>query len=193
MKHHAQPKRTGQQLVADYQTVMVSSSAIDAAAYEAERSENELMQYLASTSSGNYLQPGDLGNPDESSIGRASLDAHVKRVQAQQLQALNHEQIRQLSALDKQDFIGRQVIIEQLDPSRKCIELLWFDTQNGYRSNPTNKRRIYGIIEDVLLDKNILLIKPRLRNRLLTSNLQGYVVYVIDPVSAQPLVSCSAA
>lgn len=193
MKRHTQPKRTGQQLVADYQTVMVSSSAIDAAAYEAERSENELMQYLASTSSGNYLQPGDLGNPDESSIGRASLDAHVKRVQAQQLQALNHEQIMQLSALDKQDFIGRQVIIEQLDPSRKCIELLWFDTQNGYRSNPTNKRRIYGIVEDVLLDKNILLIKPRLRNRLLTSNLQGYVVYVIDPVSAQPLVSCSAA
>lgn len=177
MKRLTQHKRTGQQLVADYQTVMVSSSAIDAAAYEAERSENELMQYLASTSSGNYLQPGDLGNPDESSIGRASLDAHVKRVQAQQLQALNHEQIMQLSALDKQDFIGRQVIIEQLDPSRKCIELLWFDTQNGYRSNPTNKRRIYGIVEDVLLDKNILLVKPRLRNRLLTSNLQGYVVH----------------
>lgn len=193
MKHHAQSKRTGQQLVADYQTVMVSSSAIDAAAYEAERSENELMQYLASTSSGNYLQPGDLGNPDESSIGRVSLDAHVKRVQAQQLQALNHEQMRQLLAQDKQDFIGRQVVIEQLDPSRKCIELLWFDTQNGYRSNPTNKRRIYGIVEDVLLDKNILLVKPRLRNRLLTSNLQGYIVYVIDPVSAQPLVSCSAA
>lgn len=193
MKHHAQPKRTGQQLVADYQTVMVSSSAIDAATYEAERSENELMQYLASTSSGNYLQPGDLGNPDESSIGRASLDAHVKRVQAQQLQALNHEQIRQLSVQDKQDFIGRQVVVEQLDPSRKCIELLWFDAQNGYRSNPTNKRRIYGIVEDVLLDKNILLIKPRLRNRLLMSNLQSYVVYVIDPVSAQPLVSCSAA
>ena len=111
MKHHAQSKRTGQQLVADYQTVMVSSSAIDAAAYEAERSENELMQYLASTSSGNYLQPGDLGNPNESSIGRASLDAHVKRVQAQQLQALNHEQMRQLSAQDKQDFIGRQVVV----------------------------------------------------------------------------------
>lgn len=170
---------------------MVSAAAIDAATYEAERSENELMQFLASSSAGGYLQPGDLVNTNDADVSRVSLDAHVKKIQAQQLQALNLEQLRQLATRDQHDFAGRQVIIEQLNPASECIELVWFDPQHGYRSNPTKKRRIAGIVQDVMLEKNILVIKPRLRTRMLSGNLQGYMVYMIDPSSNMPLVSCT--
>lgn len=191
MKHAQQPHVTGRQLIADFQTVLVSAAAIDAAAYEAERSENELMQYLATSSADGYLQPGDLQRDDSTDVNRASLDAHVKKVQAQQLLALNNDQLAHLAAQDQTDFVGQRVVIEQLDTTSQCIELLWFDPTHGYRSNPTRKKRIAGTIQEVLLEKNILVIKPQLRNRLLSSNLHGYMVYVINPATNMPLVSCS--
>ena len=177
---------TGQPLVADFQTVMVSASTIQAAQYEATRSENELLGHLEAISAGTYLNPGAINDQDD--VTRASLDAHIKKVQAEQLDSINTAQLRALADKDQADYTGRKVRITVLKPILKPVETIWFDESSGYRTGGSKKTTITGTIEAVLLDKNFLLIRPGAASRFINSNLKNYVIHIIDPETCRPMV-----
>jgi hypothetical protein len=187
MKHARQPL-SGQALVADYQTVFVSTATIEAASYEATRSENELVQQLERISAGTYLNPGALAATDQDAMTRASLDAHIKKVQAQQLHAMNAAQMQQLIEQDRSLYKGRKVHITVRQAASQPVDIVWFDQQNGYRTSPARKKTIVGTVEDVLLDRNLLILRPALGPRLMNSRLQNYLVYIIDPQTFSALI-----
>jgi hypothetical protein len=188
MRRSKNPAGSGQQLLADYQTVFVSAATIEAAKYEANQSENDLIDHLAAVSGGSYLQPGNLTTDVQADLTRTSLDTHIKKVQAKQLDSMNSHQLQELSTQDRALYIGRKIAVTNLRPKGDAIESVWFDQRAGFRSHVTRKRRVVGTIQDVLLDRNVLIVKPSFSTRLFNTALESYMVYVIDPTSLMPMV-----
>jgi hypothetical protein len=185
---HQQPL-SGQALIADYQTVFVSTATVQAANYEADRSEQQLVTQLETLSAGSYLNPQQLPAADQDALTRASLDAHIKKVQTQQLSAMNAGQLQQLIATDQSLYVNRKVVVHVQTTGDSPIELLWFDQQNGYRSGVSKKKTFTGIIDEVILDKNVLVLRPTWSAQLLNNRLQKILVYIIDPITLKPMVS----
>lgn len=182
---------TGQRLVADYQSVLLTVATAEAAAHEAERSETELMQQLAGASRGMYLNPVALNDATGDYMVRASLDAHIKKVQAEQLQSMSVTQVSSVIAEDKTGYVGRRVRITSLDEGFQPFDAVWFDQRTGYRTSPFKKRSIEGVIEEIELEKNLLVIKPKRLLRVINNNLQYYLIYPINPQTIRPSVEIS--
>lgn len=181
---------TPHNLITEFQTAMVNRATSQAAQSQAADSESSLLQHLGQASNGNYLQPANLaGNDDGSAISHASLDAHIKKVQASQLHDLTNQQLAQSQQRVQQTYKHARLTVRVTAGSQNPIDCLWFDQQHGYRTSTCKKQVVSGIIEDILLDRNLLVLRPSLTSRLLTSNLQSYIVYVIDPATGLPMVS----
>jgi hypothetical protein len=159
-----------------------------AAQSEAQRSENAMVEHLRTLSAGRYLQPGALVVDSQEAVSHASLDAHIKKVQAEQIQQLNAQQLAQLQIKTKTDFLNRRVRITVINNQSNPVESLWFDPRSGYRNSPNNRRIIQGTIEDILLDKNAIVIKPNPMLRMINNSLKAFIIYVIDPQTFTPTV-----
>jgi len=179
---------SGQQLLADFQTAFVSAATIEAAKYEAARSENELVSQLTAVSNGTYLQPGAMSGDAQARMTHDSLDAHIKKVQARQLESMNAGQLQELMIQANNTYHDRKIQVTILPGNKDVIESLWFNKYKGYRSGVIKKGHINGIIEEVVLDKNLLILRPTASAQLFNSELQNYLVYVIDPTSLLPTV-----
>lgn len=179
---------SGQLLVSDFQTALVSVATMEAATFEAKRSENELMDYLSSVSTGSILNPSNLNADPSDNLTRASLDAHVKKVQASQMQSMGAVQLEQLSVADRSAYTGRKIRVNLLRKDRDAIESIWFDKHKGYFKGIVKRGKVTGVIESVHLDKNALILKPSFGMRLINPALQNYIVYVVDPVDLSPAV-----
>lgn len=188
MRHRKTQDGSGQQLLADFQTVFVSTATTEAAKYEAVRSENALLDHLAATGGGSYLNPGDLSSDAQADLTRTSLDTHIKKVQAQQLDSMNVRQLQDLQKAARGTYIGCKVGVTTLQPKSNAIESVWFDQRNGFYSSVARRRKVTGIVQDVLLDRNVLIIKPPFSARLLNSSLVSYMVYIINPDNLMPMV-----
>ena len=182
---------SGQELVADFQSAFVSSATIEAAKYEAARSEDELVSQLAAVSNGSYLNPGALESDLQARMTHDSLDAHIKKVQARQLESMNAAQLQQLYVRDNQVYRGRKVQITALKGHTDVIESVWFNKYSGYRTGIIKKGKITGVIDQVLLDKNTLVLRPTSGSKLFNSELQNYLIYVVDPDTLMPMVECT--
>lgn len=193
MRHRQPQADSGQQLLADFQTVFVSAATTEAAKYEAVRSENALLDHLAAAGGGGYLNPGDLSFDAQADLTRTSLDTHIKKVQAQQLDSMNVRQLQDLQKAARETYIGCKIAVATLQPKSNAIESVWFDQRSGFHSSVTRRRKVTGIVQDVLLDRNVLIIKPPFSARLFNSSLESYMVYVISPDSLMPMVDLTLA
>ena len=184
-----QPSISGQQLVADYQSVFMTIAMSETASYEATRSEQALLHELQSMSGNVLLNPDSIPGGAQGDIAHDSLDAHVKKVQADQMRQLQLQQVSQLITDDQARYHGKKVRLNVLDSKDKPIDSTWFDSQKGYHTGTTRLKQLTGIIEEVLLNKNALIVKPSWQKHLISPGLQYYTVYVIAPDSLQPMVS----
>ena len=180
---------SGELLVANFQTVLTSQAITEAAKYEAARSESALMNELDSLGRAGYLNPGTITPGQQPDLSRESLDAHIKKIQAQQLESLSVQQLGELIAQTRARYLGHKVAVLPLNYKDAPVESVWFDPATGYRGGQVKRKKIAGTIEDLLLDQNLLVIKPTRGMQLLNPQLQNYVVYVIDPSTFQPLVN----
>jgi hypothetical protein len=184
----------GQQLLADFQTAFVAMATADAAKFEAARSEDEVLSHLTLGADGSYLNPTLLSDTNQFDYKRASLDAHIKKIQAEQVSQLSQQQIAELIDNTSKRFLRKKVRITVQNPDQQPVEAVWFDQKFGQRSNIVrNKKTIVGTIESVLLEKNALVLKPVWLSRLLMPSLKFYIVYVIHPETLKPMVSCEFA
>ena len=179
------------QLVQDFEVAFNAVSTVQTAEYIAEQSEATLLQDLGNTSQSAYLQPSTLDPALQQSIVQASLDAHVKKLQAHQLSSMGAAEISRLHKQDHAAFVGKKVSVSSLlkDTASSPFDAVWFSPQTGYRTNPYNKTSIKGTIEEVLLDKNLLVIKPPKSLRIINNDLYHYFVYVINPSTGAPAVT----
>ena len=179
---------TGALLLADFQTAFASATAADAAKHEAERSESELMGQLASVSGNRLLNPANIPLNGQYDIERVSLDAHIKKIQAQQIESMSGEQLASLMERANHTYRRKKVVARVLTPGTQPIESVWLNPQVGYQNHPTTKRSAAGTIEQVLLDQNALVIRPTWQQRVINSRLKHYVIYIINPETLQPMV-----
>lgn len=175
------------QLIADFQTVVLALAMKDAAMDEANRSENELMDYLGMVSRGTYLQPATLAQNEQKLITQASVDAHLKKAQAEQVATMSESQVRALVA-DSKRWVGQKVQIRALDASKQPFRGHYFDKSHGNRLSELRTREVSGVIEEVLMEQNALILRPSVLRKWAQTGLQAYVVTLIDPSNFTPLV-----
>ena len=183
----------GQELVADFQAAFIAMATSEMANYEAQKSENDLLQQLSYWSRGGYLNPRAIQSEQQDSVSRASLDAHIKKLQASQVEQMKKEHLHSLVKASKATYIGKRVRIEVLRANQDPIDVLWANPQTGYRANALNKTHLSGKIMEVRLESNLLMIYPSRISRVVNKELQAYIIYVIDPQTAEPMVSVSFA
>ena len=179
---------TGEQLVTDFQTVTMYLMTADAAKQAAKQSEDAVMQELSSVSSGNYLNPANINEAQGDYVARASVDAHIKKIQAEQLDDLSNAQLKAIIIKDTTDFVGRKVRIVASSAEYRPFDGFWFDNKKGSRSSELNKQTVEGKIIEIDFRKNLLVLKPNRFSSLLSSSLQNYMVYVVNPHTLLPAV-----
>lgn len=189
MKHRNDRPVSGELLVADFQSAFATLATARYAQSEAQDSENAVVSELQSFSGQAYLNPGTINPMRQNDIGRASLNAHVMKVQAAQLQQLSQEQLATMQQQVSADYVGRKVRVSALNGGESPFDAVWFNDQTGYRSNIFDKPSVSGTISEINLEKNLLVLKPRLFPRLLNREFTAYFVYVIDPATLQPAVA----
>lgn len=188
MRRQVDPNISGNFLVSDFQTAFVSIATVEAVKYEAQRSETSLMNQLNTLVGNSYLNPGNINSDLQSDLTRSSINAHMKKAQAQQLDIIGAAQLQNLIVQDQADYTGRKIQVDVIHTDLKPIDSVWFNPQSGYRANTTKKKRIIGVIEEVLLDENMVIIKPGIGSRLLNREFKNYIVYVINPTTLEPMV-----
>lgn len=179
---------SGDALVADYETVIVSGVTIETAKYQAKHSEDSAINFLNSINSGSFLNPANIPTDTQETITRASVDAHIKKVQAQQMEEMGALQLQQLADKAHVRYKGKKVEVTVLNKAMRPIESAWFDNRYGWRKGDYNRNTLTGVIDEVLLDKNALILKPAFFSRMFNSSLKNYFVYIIDPNSLSPMV-----
>lgn len=185
-------KLSGTQLLADFQSAFISLSTIAAAQYQAQASEETIAQELASATGGGYLNPGALNPAAQESLSHASLNAHVMKVQAQQMRQLGEEQINSLQIELAALYGSRKITVSALPGSdRTPFDAVWFDNYDGFRSNEYKTHSLSGRITEINLRKNYIALKPKMVARLFNQQLTSYIVYVINPDTMEPAVSIS--
>src|SRR5690349_18129129 len=109
MKAKKNQNISGQVLVSDYQDAFLSATTIEVAKIEAERSESSLLDRLGGLGAGRYLNPGAINIELQTDVTRASLDAHIKKVQAAQLDSIGTQELIRMSAEDQLNYAKRRV------------------------------------------------------------------------------------
>lgn len=184
-----EPTITGAQLVADYQATMVNLAGAELSALEAQESEDQAVRDLHSASRGNVLNPSFIPTEAGASIARASLDAHIKKVQAEQIKQLSQEQLQMMSTQAAVKYGGRRVTVTVHDIESKPIESVWFDNRRGYYKGVVRTKQLKGTIKEIWLDRNALLVSPTTTSRIFNPGRKFFIVYIIDPETMQPLVN----
>ena len=179
---------SGQQLVADFQTVGISRTTAIVAKEAAKQSEEVVMNQLSSVSGGNYLNPENINEAQGDYVVRASIDAHIKKVQAEQLDSLTSAQLNDIMTKDTASYKGKKVRVISITKDYKPFDGYWFDPKNGPRSNELKKQVVEGKIAEINFEKNLIVLEPTRLSRLISSSLKSYAVYVINPQTLMPAV-----
>ena len=96
---------SGDLLIADFQFALTNLATMDAAAAEAQYAENNIENALKynNPDNGVFLTPGDISPEAADILTKSSVDAHLKKVQAQQIKNYTNSQVsqQQLQTLEK--------------------------------------------------------------------------------------------
>lgn len=180
---------SGERLVEIFRTAMIVRSTAEYAKTEAERSEKDTLNSLDYLSRGDFLNPGNLPVYSQEQIAKSSVDAHIKKVQAEQISQQSTTQMVDLQR-ESQQYIGRKVKIIVLDRPAKPIESLWFNQTTGqYSTGVPNTKGVSGNIEQVLIEKNAIMIRTGALSRLVSPGRHYFVSYVINPDNLDPFVN----
>lgn len=183
----------GDQLISDYLSALVNRSTTYSANNLAKQSEQLAEEYIASTpviSNPLFVTPQDIPENMQSTIAKASLDAHMKKIQAQQIAAKSAQQIQQMELNDKHNYVGKKVEVTILDMDKKPLESYWQNAKTGKITNNTvTKKKVKGIIEDIVFNKNLLVLKPTKLSQLFNPERKFFAIYVINPDTLNPMIS----
>ncbi len=181
---------SGKELVEQFKDALIIRSSAEYASEEAVRSENETVSGLDAISRGSYLNPSSVPEDLQNQIARASVDAHIKKVQAKQLNENSKYQLEDMKLNLNEKYNGKKIKVNVLNRQQKPIESIWYDPKyNDYYNGILDTGGISGKIQEILLNKNAILVKPNLLSRLSASNRKLFMVFIINPDDLTPLVS----
>jgi hypothetical protein len=182
---------SGDLLVAEFQTALNNLVTMDSAEAEAQYSEANIenaLKYQA-PKNGVFLTPQDISPEAADALVRNSIDAHLKKVQAQQIKAYASSQVGQQQQEAEQNYKGRKVKITAITNDKDIFIPLWADKRMSQLREGTFKgKTIAGTIDDLALDKNLLVIKPTWVWRSVQPDRRFFLVVVINMQTLMPNV-----
>ncbi len=179
----------GTDLLEHFKNALILRSTAKYAKEEAERSEQETVQGLDAISRGTYLNPSIVPIDLQNQLTRASVDAHIKKVQANQIDESSRQQMTELQENANQKYVGKNVIVTILNKSAKPVESIWLNPNTGqYYNGVLNTKSVTGTIEEIMLEKNALLLKPHFWSRVGAKNRKYFLAYVISPDTLEAFV-----
>lgn len=187
---------SGDLLVSEFQSAMVNLSTAYVAEAEAQHSEVDIENTLkyAMPNNGVFLTPGDITPEAADRLVKTSVDAHLKKVQAEQIKAYAASQVSQQQMDAEQKYKGRKVQITTIGDSKDVFIPLWLDKNTGGLREGTFKgKTIAGTIEELALENNLLVIKPNLMWRTIQPDRKFFLVVVINMQTLTPNVKIKLA
>jgi hypothetical protein len=184
--------KSGDLLIADFQYAQQSLATVEGLKSLARQTEEYALNNIASvpTRNGQYVTPYDIPQEKHSPITRASVDAHLQKVQAEQVESYNSNELKVLSEEANKTYLGKRVQIlatnNEIKPILVCLKDPYTGAQYLGRSQP---KFISGKIKELKLEDNLLIIKPAITKKLLNRYVDYYLVYVINPNNFEPLIS----
>lgn len=185
---------SGPLLIANFETAINNLATAETAKYVAEESEQETMRTINSTTAHNsvYVTPEDLSPEAQAEIVRSSVNAHLQKAQSEQINAFADQQVAEMEALTKQNYVGKKVKVSVLDKKFKPLESVWQDKNTGEVTQGTIKSSsISGVIDDINFEKNVIVLRPSFRDKLLVPDRKYIFVYVINPNTLTSTVELS--
>ena len=178
--------------MADFESAINNIATAQTAKYVARQTEQQTMQTLnqvSAQSNAVYVTPQDIAPDVQTEIARASLDAHLKKAQAAQIDAFAEQQLAETEQADKKDYIGKKVKVTIIDKPFKPVESYWFNDRTGqYDQGNVSFGSVKGLIQDLSFRKNLIVIKPTLRSRIIMPKRKFLFIYVINPETLKPAV-----
>lgn len=162
----------------------------DVAKQQAEQSEQTMLANLSYLSgNGQYTSAQDVMQVDMNRLVKESLNTHLEKTQSQQIDTFVRAKLVELQADAAKQFIGKKVVIKKLQNVLAPFEAVYSGTAIAApRISPYTGSTIKGLISDLALDQNIILVEPTFMARKLTPNRILYRVHVLDIDSLQPQI-----
>lgn len=182
------PIQKGAQLISYFQSVFFNLANMEVSRQEATTSEQRAVSELQYFGGANVLNPKNIPVDSGAEIAKSSVDAHIKKVQAEQIEHLTNVQLEAAKNETSTQYVGRKVAIKIHNKELAMVESVWFSPNKGYTTSDVKTNGIKGRIKEVLLDKNALVVEPSLTARLIDPGRKFYVVYIINPDTFEPLV-----
>ncbi|MBC7546538.1 hypothetical protein H7171_02210 [Candidatus Saccharibacteria bacterium] len=178
-------------LIANFVSAMTNFSTLEAAKHTAKQTAAATNRSMASIHAQNnlYLTPDDMTSDQRDHLAQSSFDANLQHVQSEQLAAKISAEVANLDAVSNREYLGKKVIFQIIDPAFDPIESYWFDPATGqYSQGSITTRQVKGVVHELSLYKNLIVLKPSLYSRILFPKRKFYFVYVVNPRTLQPSV-----
>jgi hypothetical protein len=182
------PLQKGAQLVSYFQSVFLNLANMEVSRQEAHASEQRAVSELQYFGGANILNPRNIPVASSAEIAKSSVDAHIKKVQAEQIEHLSKVQLEAANTEASTQYVGRKVAIRIHDKEFGMVESVWFNPNKGYSTSQVKTNSIKGRIKEVLLEKNALIVEPTLSARIIDPGRKFFIVYIIDPNTFEPLL-----
>ncbi len=183
----------GARLVSSYQLAIVNLSTAITAEYHAKLSEQRAVNYISNApvnENSIYVTPQDIPDHMQDTLANTSMDAHMKKVQAEQISRKTSNDTILLEQLAKRDYAHKKVQVTILEANQHPVESYWQHNKSGkVTTGQVKSKKIKGTIEDINLNKNLLILKPTRLSRTFNPERKLFAIYVINPDSLQPMIS----
>ena len=180
---------SGEGLVADFHAALVGLVTTDLVVAEATHSELSVEDALRynNPSNGIYITSNDISPEQVELLSKQSIDAHLKKIQAEQIQMFANSKISQQQEALSSAYKGKKVVITKISNNDDVFIPLWDDPQTGgLREGTYNGSTLKGTIEQLSIEKNILLIRPTLVWRKIQPTRRFFLVTVVNIETMTP-------
>ncbi len=188
-KQIAKPNPGG--LLGDFQLAWSIIETVETSKIIANQTESETLRKLASFNQANgiYVTPTDIASNSHDQLTHASLDAHLQKVQSQQIEQYGYQQLIGLQSTVDKLYLRRKVRLRVIDSKHHPIHSCRQDKTNGqYYYADNRSRSVTGKIKLINLTDNYLIIQPSLGRRLANKTIEYYLVEIINPLTNLPLI-----
>lgn len=193
-KQIARPNPGG--LLGDFQLAWSIIETVERSKFIAEQTESDTLHKLASfnQTNGIYVTPADIAVNHHDQLTHASLDAHIQKVQSNQIEQYGHQQLQDLQMAVDHTYLRQKIRVRVVDKQHHPIHSCRQDKTDGqYYYADNRSRSVAGKIKLINLVDNYLIIQPSLGRRLTNKTIEYYLVEVINPLTNRPVIQLNYA
>lgn len=172
-----------------YLSAMSNLTTAKTAEYMAKQSEDETLSNIKEFSQSQYAHEDFLPISPQSLV-KSSLNAHVQKAQAEEINNFANQQLIKMEDEIKVRYRRKKIQVTVLDLDQKPIESISFDKMTGVHHNTMlTAKKVVGVFDDASLFENVLVLVPTTTSKIVLPGRKYIAVYVVDPKTQKPLVN----